>query len=61
MATEQVHISLGDRWALEAKVRQEFGCSLNDLMRTLLRMQQDGEITVTRDDITRHKGRYSAA
>ena len=53
---DQVHISLEDRWAIEADVRAKVGCSLHDLLRTLLRMQQAGEIVVTAEDVRRHQG-----
>lgn len=53
---EQIHISLENRWDIEARVRFDIGCSLHDLLRTLLRMQQAGEIVVTAEDVRRHQG-----
>jgi hypothetical protein len=53
---DQIHISLEDRWGIEARVRAGLGCSLHDLLRTLLRMQQAGEIVVTAEDVRRHQG-----
>lgn len=53
---DRLHISIDNRYETEARVRRVIGCSLGDLVRTLVRMWLAGEIVVTKEDVTRHQG-----
>lgn len=58
---DRVILSLEDRYEVEAEIRRRVGCSLQDLMRTALRMWRAGEIEITAADVDRHNGGRAGA